>query len=134
MMKLLTTLALSAAALVPSPATKPQPKPAPQPAGTVIVKLLPGVEKNAVKADGDYVVDPGFSQEPVKDADARYQEMKDVLDERFDYMFQLKKELDAASAATNAKWDEYYQLRQAYEKQLKKLIADWVTDQQYQAK
>lgn len=130
MLNLIGTLAATAATLLPSAAVKPQTKPAPPPSGTIIVKMLPD---SAVKNDGNYAVDPGFSQDAAS-ADSRYNEMKQVLDERFAYMFDLKKNLDTTQADTAAKWDEYYAMRQAYEKQLKKIIADWVTDQQYQAK
>lgn len=60
--------------------------------------------------------------------DDRYAELKAALDKKFERMFQLKQELDKTSAETQAKWDEYYALSQAYEKALKRIIAVWVTD------
>lgn len=61
-------------------------------------------------------------------ADSRYEEMKAELDERFEKMFALKAELDRASQENEKKWQEYWEMHNAYEKQLKRLIAIWVMD------
>ena len=106
-------------------AQAPKPTPAPLPNGTVIVKVIP----SANAYDGNYTVD---GEETKKTPDERYAEMKAKLDERFSYMFELKKEMDEHNMQANAKWEEYHALHQAYERQLKKLIADWVTEQSYQ--
>lgn len=128
MLSLGTVLAVAATCAAPGAnAQAPQPKPAPLPSGTVIVKVLPG----AAQTDGDYVIDEGMSVTPHKTADEKYAEMKAALDERFERMFELKNEIDKHNQQANAYWEEYYALRDAYEKQLKKIIADWVTEQNY---
>lgn len=65
------------------------------------------------------------------EADGNYQKMKQQLDENFKVMFELKKELDASQSRMSAKWEEYYALQQAYNKQLQKIVASWVTDSLY---
>lgn len=65
------------------------------------------------------------------ESDTKYNEMKKQLDENFKVMFDLKKELDAAQSRMSAKWEEYYALQQAYNKQLQKIVASWVTDTLY---
>lgn len=87
--------------------------------GTVYVQLEKAV-------DGSYVLE--------QSADARYKELKAKLDENFKQMFALKTALEKQQAITSAKWDEYYALRNEYEKQLKKIVADWVMSMQYDVK
>lgn len=65
------------------------------------------------------------------EANANYRKMKEQLDENFKIMFELKKELDASQSRMSAKWEEYYALQQAYNKQLQKIVASWVTDSLY---
>ena len=43
-------------------------------------------------------------------------------------MFALKAELDKMSAENEAKWQEYWTMHEAYQRQLKRLIAVWVMD------
>lgn len=68
----------------------------------------------------------------VRDANAeRYEDMKKELDETFKVMFDLKKELDDTQTHISAKWDEYYSLKQAYDRQLQKIINAWLTESLY---
>ena len=69
-----------------------------------------------------------YEVEGARTPDDRYAELKAALDKKFERMFQLKQELDKTSAETQDKWDEYYALKQSYEKALKRIIAVWVSD------
>jgi len=62
-------------------------------------------------------------------ADMRYNQLKTRLDEQYAHMFALKSELDDMQNMQTAKWQEYHALQQSYDKQLKRIISDWVTDQ-----
>ncbi len=135
MVNLATVLSV-AASLTSVNAQAPAPKPAPLPSGTVIVKVIQKQDGDRAKTrakayDGNYDIDGEFSQDTKVSPDEKYAEMKKKLDERFAYMFELKKEMDEQNQLANAKWEEYYALREAYERQLKKIIADWVTEQNY---
>lgn len=70
----------------------------------------------------------GENYEVETGADSRYEELKAALDEKFSKMFELKAELDKMNAENDRKWQEYWTMHQAYEKQLKRLIAVWVMD------
>ncbi len=68
----------------------------------------------------------------VKDKnDERYDEMKKELDDTFKVMFDLKKQLDDTQTYISSKWDEYYSLKKAYDKQLQKIIDAWLTESLY---
>ena len=67
----------------------------------------------------------------MSDSDKSYIEKKKKLDEEFKIMFELKKQLDACQGAMSAKWEEYYALSRAYNEELQKLVASWVTDSLY---
>lgn len=122
MVKLITALAAFTAA-IPSAGFKEVTKAPLAGEGAVIVKLMP---HRVEKTDGDYVVEGDK-----KDASERYDEMKRALDERFEKMFELKKELDKQQSEMSAKWDEYYVLHEKYNRELKKIIAAWVTESNY---
>lgn len=119
-------MASLAAALLPSaPAEAVKIKPAQDVSGTVIVKVLPGAHSK----DSNYILE---GETPCDfNADARFEEMKKTLNERFSKMFELKASLEKNQAIISAKWDEYYAMNTAYQKELKKLVADWVTDNMY---
>ena len=136
MLKVISAIAALTASLVPATAPKPQPKPVPPPAGTIVVRVVPQSQDKA--ATPNYAIEGETPSQPMplpatpqQTADARYNELKAKLDERFAFMFDLKKELEAQQSDTQKKWEEYYALRNAYERQLKKLIADWVSNQLY---
>ena len=122
MVKLITALAALTAA-IPSAGFKEATKAPLAGDGAVIVKLMP---HRIERADGDYVVDGDK-----KSVTERYDEMKKALDERFESMFELKKELDRQQSEISAKWDEYYALHEKYNRELKKIIAAWVTESNY---
>lgn len=84
-----------------------------------------------IKNTKDIQILPGVTLQ--QENTARFEQMKQKLNERFKYMFDLKKNLDYQQAVNSANWNEYYALQQAYEKEMKKLVADWVTDMQYNA-
>ena len=46
-------------------------------------------------------------------------------------MFELKAKLDKYQSVVGAKWDEYYKLHEQYNRELKKIIASWVTENNY---
>ena len=127
MINLGTVLSI-AATLTGANAQAPKPHhPEPLPSGTVIVKVMP----RASAADGNYVIEGEDYKEQKKTPDEKYAEMKAELDARFKHMFELKNEIDRQNKLMGDKWDEYYVLREAYEKELKKIVADWVTEQNY---
>lgn len=123
MVKLLASAALSLVSLVPVQAPKHVEKPPLADGDSVIVKIVP---HRAEIVDGDYIVD-----DENKNADARYEELKKALDERFSYMFELKAKLDKYQSVVGVKWDEYYKLHEQYNRELKKIIASWVTENNY---
>lgn len=133
----LIAMASILAALAPTGANLPQTRPAPMPNGTIIVKILPGAVNTM---EPNYIIDgQGNAQKietPAKQSqstpDSRLEEMKKVLNERFKSMFELKNELDKTQGEMSRKWEEYYSMNQAYNKELKKIIADWVTDNNYE--
>ena len=140
MVNLATVLSVAATLANVNAAEAPRPAPAPLPSGTVIVKVMPAARAheehkksagNAKTYDGNYEIDGDMLQEKTKSPDERYAEMKAKLDERFAYMFELKDEIEKHNSLSNAMWEEYHALREAYERQLKKIIADWVTELNY---
>lgn len=84
--------------------------------------------KEEPKAPAEARLTSGENYEIENSADSRYEQLKAALDEKFDKMFRLKAELDAQNAETEKKWNEYYAMRNAYEKQLKRIISIWVMD------
>lgn len=84
-----------------------------------------------VRRDGVIAVDPATDSSVT--ADSSYEKHKAVLDARFAKMFELKSTLDNQQQMHNAMWEEYYSMHQAYQKELKKIIADWVTDLHYES-
>lgn len=95
------------------------------PDGAVLVKILPVprvIERKAEVKSADYVME--------NDADAIYEKLKAELDAKFAKMFELKSELDAQQEIASKKWNEYWTMNEAYNKQLKKIVAAWVTQNQ----
>lgn len=123
MLNPILTAAMTLATLVPAPGFKEAVKPPLSGGGTVIVKVLP---HRVERADGAYA-----TEEKPQDARARYEEKKKELDKRFAHMFELKASLDKQQSEMSAKWDEYYVLHEKYNKELKRIIASWVTDFDY---
>ena len=60
--------------------------------------------------------------------------LKAALDERFAYMFELKAALENAQGIMSAKWEEYYAMHEKYNRELKKIVSAWVTEQNYSEK
>lgn len=123
MVNTIGAIALSLAALVPAPDGAKEAHKPPLHDGTVIVRLTP---HRTAPADGNYVVEG-------TDAQSRYEELKAALDEKFAHMFRLKEALDRAQSEMSKKWDEYYTLHEKYNRELKKIIAAWVTESDYLA-
>ncbi|MCL2797300.1 MAG: hypothetical protein FWD58_04530 [Firmicutes bacterium] len=70
-----------------------------------------------------------FTRGGTSRADTRYNAQKARLDEQYAPMFELKAELDSMKSQQSSKWEEYYALHQSYEKQLVRLVSDWVDGQ-----
>ena len=113
---------MAVAALVPAPVKKAEKPPLAQ-LDSLVVKVMP---QKAERVDGNYLIEG-----EQKTADERYNELKAALDERFKHMFELKAALDKAQSAMSSKWNEYYALSEKYNKELKKIIAAWVTENNY---
>lgn len=135
MTNLILASALCLTLAAPTAGEQPQ-RPAPPPQGTIIISLLPGEHKGgipAAKSDQPNYAVEGTTQKDtaqktvdgIVSADEIYEQMKAKLDEKFERMFKLKAELDKAQEETANKWNEYYAMRNMYEKQLKRIIADW---------
>ena len=122
MVKTLATAVMDVAALVPAPVKKAEKPPLAQ-LDSLVVKVMP---QKAERVDGNYLIEG-----EQKTADERYNELKAALDERFKHMFELKAALDKAQSAMSSKWNEYYALSEKYNKELKKIIAAWVTENNY---
>lgn len=122
MANMLTGLLLSLVAATPVPGMKEAEKMPLNESGALIVRILPHASK---PADGNYVI------EDEKPAVPSYEEMKEQLDERFAHMFDLKAELDKQQSEMSNKWDEYYTLHEKYNRELKRIIAMWVMEQNY---
>lgn len=126
-MNTLATIALAFAAVVPAQGMKEVQKPPLAEKEGIVIRVMPHRVQNA---DGNYVVEG----EENKNAQERYNELKAALDERFSHMFELKAALDRIQSETSKKWDEYYTLHDKYNKELKKIIALWVMEQNIEAK
>ena len=124
MVNTIATVALSLAAMLPAQGFKEAIKPPVIDGDSVIIKCLPHRER---QVDGDYTVEETEN----KDASARYEELKKALDERFAHMFELKAKLEKQQAEMSKKWDEYYILHEKYNHELKKIVAAWVTEENY---
>lgn len=127
MLKTIASALMSVIALVPAPVKKEVSIPQLSEKDSVIVRVLP---HKAARTDGDYLVDDNMQVE-TKTADERYEELKSALDERFSHMFEIKAQLDKMQSDMSAKWEEYYALRDKYDHELKKIIASWVTENNY---
>lgn len=122
MVKLITT-ALALASLVPAPGHKEIVKLPLAGDGSVIVKVMP---HRAITADGDYLIEG-----QTKDATGRYEELKRALDERYSRMFDLREEINRTRGEVKDKLEEYRALRESYHRELKRIIATWVTESDY---
>lgn len=123
MANIVTSLLLSLVAAAPAPGMKEAEKVPLADGGALIVRLLPHTAK---PADGNYVIE---GEE--KPAAPTYEDRKAELDERFAHMFDLKAELDKQQSEMSNKWDEYYTLHEKYNRELKRIIAMWVMEQNY---
>ncbi|MCL2062357.1 MAG: hypothetical protein FWH03_07030 [Firmicutes bacterium] len=92
-------------------------------------RILPAAAPIEGLGDEDNNIDTPRRDSQTNSADTRYHQLKARLNEAYAHMFELKAELDAMQSAQTAKWEEYHLLRQAYERQLKRIIADWVMNQ-----
>jgi len=108
MVKTLATAVMAVAALVPAPVKKAEKPPLAQ-LDSLVVKVMP---QKAERVDGNYLIEG-----EQKTADERYNELKAALDK--------------AQSAMSSKWNEYYALSEKYNKELKKIIAAWVTENNY---
>ncbi|MDE6397804.1 MAG: hypothetical protein K2L51_00625 [Clostridiales bacterium] len=126
-MNTLATIALAFAAVAPAQGLKEVQKPPLAEKESVVIRVLP---HRTARTDGNYVVEG----EDNKSAQERYNDLKAALDERFAHMFELKAALDRVQSETSKKWDEYYTLHDKYNKELKKIIALWVMEQNIEAK
>ena len=124
MVKTITTILLALTATIPSEGFKEAIKEPLIEAPSEIVRVLP---KRTATTDGNYVLD-GESEDKVQ---TRYEEMKKNLDEKFQKMFELKAELDAVQGKISEKWEEYYALREKYNRELKRIISAWLTSEGY---
>lgn len=89
----------------------------PRPDGTIYIKAVPP----CVNVSGE-------NYEIENSADKRYEEMKAMLDKKFERMFAIKAKLNEINSKTDKMWEEYHSLNREYEKQLKAIIAVWVTE------
>lgn len=137
MMKAIGSFAMALAAVLPAPAMKKAHKPPLAEQGTVLVRVLKnesrrdcpeceGRRERTRRTDGNYTVDGENTT-----ADERYNELKAALDERFAYMFALKADLDRAQSEMSGRWEEYYALHEKYNRELKKIVGLWVTENNY---
>ena len=124
MVKSIATLLLAAIAAIPSEGLKEAEYEPLNENQSIIVRVLP---KRTESVDGNYVVE-GTGEVT---AQSSYEEMKKKLDEKFSKMFELKAELDDAQSKMSAKWEEYYALRDKYNRELKRIISAWVTGEEY---
>lgn len=124
MVKTIASAVMALASIVPAAAPRHIEKPPLAGDNAVVIQILP---HRAKTADGNYVVEG----EQKSTADDKYAELKKALDERFKHMFELKAKLDKAQSLMSAKWDEYYVLHEQYNRELKKIIAAWVTENNY---
>lgn len=128
MVNLMTAAMSAILAATPAPTAMPETKPAPPaPGGTIIVRIIPDVNRNIENTKGNIPTQFSAEQTP----DDRYNALKAKLDERFSKMFDIKKEIDTMNDSVTSKWEEYNALRQIYERQLKRIISEWVTDLNY---
>ena len=124
MVKTIATILLALTAAVPSEGFKEAAKEPLIEDPAIIVRVLP---KRTEAADGNYVLD----NESKAKLETRYEEMKKNLDEKFERMFELKAELDAAQNKISEKWEEYHALREKYNRELKRIISAWLTSEGY---
>ena len=128
MMKAIGTIAVTLAALLPAAGMKEKIKqPLADKADKAAVRVLP---HKSAPVDGDYTVDGEMNVS----ADEHYKQLKAALDERFAYMFELKAALENAQGIMSAKWEEYYAMHEKYNRELKKIVGAWVTEQNYSEK
>lgn len=127
MVNTISTIVMAVAALMSAPAQKEIVKLPLAESGAIVIKVMP--HKN-VPVDGNYVVE-GEQQETPQTADSRYNDRKAALDERFAHMFALKDALEHAQSEMSKKWEEYYALHDKYNRELKRIVAAWVTESYY---
>ena len=89
-------------------------------------KVQPAVPGKTIvlSVDGDYRVEERGTKNS-------YASLKAALDERFSEMFAIKERLAALDEETSKLRDEYYVLKEAYNRELKKIIAAFVTESNY---
>lgn len=94
---------------------------------TKLEKITPPVPGKTIvlSVDGDYRVEGESS------ANNTYESLKAALDEKFSAMFELKEKLDKLQNDACKMQEEYYALNAAYNRELKKIIAAYVTESHY---
>lgn len=60
-------------------------------------------------------------------ANTEYNDQKQALDKKYEYMFTLKQELSDSHKKTDLLLDEYHALKKSYNHELKSIVANWVT-------
>ena len=87
------------------------------------VPALPG-QTLVLSVDGDYRIEGERTK-------TTYESLKSALDERFSAMFAIKEQLCALHDEESKLRDEYYALKEAYDRELKKIIAAYVVESNY---
>ena len=58
----------------------------------------------------------------------RMESVFDTLDEKFEYMFELKNTLDKREKETAKMWSEYYAIKEVYDRAVAKYMEKWAED------
>jgi hypothetical protein len=58
----------------------------------------------------------------------RMERVFDMLDEKFEYMFELKNTLDKREKETAKMWSEYYAIKEVYDRAVAKYMEKWAED------
>ena len=92
-------------------------------------KVQPAIPGRTIvlSVDGDYRVEGETSKK------SSYESLKAALDERFSAMFALQARINELHGETSKLQEEYYALNRAYNHELKKIIAAYVTESDYGA-
>ena len=69
--------------------------------------------------------EPGENEKPIVSADELLGIKLNALDDKYEKMFAIKSRLDAINGESDKLWQEYYALRESYEREYRRIVYEW---------
>ena len=90
-----------------------------------------GVQPRFERKDDGTMGGVGQKEENVTDANALFESKKSELDKKFERLFELKAREDQLSDELREVSDEYWKMKECYDREYKKLLHEWSKSYDY---